>query len=281
MGESKKISEEILVDFLDCPCKVFQPMKNEEVLMKAYVEAQSRGKREGFVPVLVCCDDIENLLESLIWNSDGKQYNHEEYQFDRTVVRAFREELCKKELPDGKAVLEKWKKGLKEYIEEQDWDDEDEYEDDDEYDEDEYEDNDEYDDDDEYDEDDYINTSLCAYHSYTSDKTTTVILAEIPVVHPWEIFAWLPFGGWNECPDAEDMMAISKYWYETYGAVPATVSHDVLEYMLSEPVNKEDTKNLAWDMVAFCSDVISQGDIDIKIFADSLTESTVWFFWWD
>ena len=34
MGESKKISEEILVDFLDCPCKVFQPMKNEEVLMK-------------------------------------------------------------------------------------------------------------------------------------------------------------------------------------------------------------------------------------------------------
>ena len=28
-----------------------------------------------------------------------------------------------------------------------------------------------------------------------------LVLAEIPVSRPWEIFAWLPFGGWNECPD--------------------------------------------------------------------------------
>ncbi|MCI8718703.1 MAG: DUF4253 domain-containing protein [Lachnospiraceae bacterium] len=77
------------------------------------------------------------------------------------------------------------------------------------------------------------------------------------------------------------MMTISKYWYETYGAVLATISHDVLEYILPEPINKEDTKTLAWDMVAFCSDVVAQGDLDIRIFANSLAESTAWYFWWD
>ncbi len=27
--------------------------------------------------------------------------------------------------------------------------------------------------------------------------------------------------GWNECPDPVDMIAVCKYWYEKFGAVPA------------------------------------------------------------
>lgn len=54
-------------------------------------------------------------------------------------------------------------------------------------------------------------------------KETPLYLAEIPTVNPWEVFAWLPFGGWNDCPDSEDMMAVFQYWYEKYGAVPACI----------------------------------------------------------
>ena len=28
---------------------------------------------------------------------------------------------------------------------------------------------------------------------------------------PWEIFAYLPFGNWNECPDTPELMAVAKY----------------------------------------------------------------------
>ena len=51
--------------------------------------------------------------------------------------------------------------------------------------------------------------------------TYPLILAKIPVKNPWEIFAYLPFGNWNDCPDTPDLMAAAKYWFEQYGAVPA------------------------------------------------------------
>jgi hypothetical protein len=29
------------------------------------------------------------------------------------------------------------------------------------------------------------------------NETLDVILAKIPTTHPWEVFAWVPMGGWN------------------------------------------------------------------------------------
>ena len=60
--------------------------------------------------------------------------------------------------------------------------------------------------------------------------TYPLILAKIPVKNPWEIFAYLPFGGWNECPNTPELMAVAKYWFEQHGAVPAAMSHDELEF---------------------------------------------------
>lgn len=314
MSENKKTLEKILVDYLDCPCRIFEPMKDDSVLMEAYTEAAERGKDEGFVPVIVCCNEMENLLETFLWNTNEEQPDDEEYSFDIEAVRAFREEMCKSELPDGKAILKKW--GRNQYEDDYDDDEDDENEDYEDYDEDyddDYdsdEDYDDYDDDDEdYDEgreayenwkreclreiaeeeDDYMmgpdigpDTTFSSYISYDGvNSTATVLLAEIPVANPWEIFAWLPFGGWNECPNTEDLMAVSKYWFEAYGAVPATINHDVLEYMVPEPVSKKKAEKLAWEMMAFCPDTVLQGAGDVEILADELTESTVWYFWWD
>ena len=54
--------------------------------------------------------------------------------------------------------------------------------------------------------------------------------------NPWEIFAYLPFGGWNECPNTPELMAVAKYWAQQHGAVPAAMSHDELEFTLPAPV---------------------------------------------
>ena len=62
--------------------------------------------------------------------------------------------------------------------------------------------------------------------------TYPLILAKIPVKNPWEIFAYLPFGNWNDCPNTPELMAAAKYWFEQYGAVPAAMSHDELEFLL-------------------------------------------------
>ncbi len=110
--------------------------------------------------------------------------------------------------------------------------------------------------------------------------TAPVILACIPVENPWEIYAYLPFGGWNECPDTLELMAVSKYWYETYGAVPAALSHDQLEFYTQETVEREAAKDLALEQYAFCPDRVDQCGEDCSIgeLADCLSKSTIWYF---
>ena len=66
--------------------------------------------------------------------------------------------------------------------------------------------------------------------------TCLLYTSKIPVKNPWEIFAYLPFGNWNECPDTQDLMAVAKYWFEQHGAIPAAMSHDELEVLLPAPV---------------------------------------------
>ena len=63
----------------------------------------------------------------------------------------------------------------------------------------------------------YDNDRFSCYWDSDSHMTYPLILAKIPVKNPWEIFAYLPFGNWNECPDTPDLMAVAKYWFEQHG----------------------------------------------------------------
>ena len=126
--------------------------------------------------------------------------------------------------------------------------------------------------------DDTIKSQMILENSSSAD----LIIAKIPTLNVWEIFAWIPFGGWNECPGAEDMMAVCKYWYQLYKAVPAIISGDTLQMYCFDPVkNKSDALKLAEEQYGFCNDIIDQGMGEIKPLASLLTNSTVWSFWWD
>ena len=109
------------------------------------------------------------------------------------------------------------------------------------------------------------------------------LLLELPVKHPWEIIGYLPMGGWNECPDAEEMIAICKYWYEKYHAVPAAFTHDVMEFYAPDRLNGIDGIEAAKEHYAFCNDRIDQGTRTYKLseLAAGLADSDVWYFWWD
>ena len=80
------------------------------------------------------------------------------------------------------------------------------------------------------------------------------------------------------------MMEVCRYWYEKYGAVPAVVSHDTLEFVIEKPIdNEEQAWELAKEHYAFCPDRVDQGTNTGTIgeVADCLSKSTVWYFWWD
>ena len=249
MRGQSTIEEQVeqLKEYLGCPCTYFPSAKDDSSIMEAYYQAQARGKQEGFVPMLVAVDEL--LLECFELNGE-----------DKSAEQA-RQELLSAPLESGEEFLQQWLKEIKEDLEE--------------------------------DEPGYweqligevsdgegIDRFLSIW-DYGGKQTIPIVLAEIPVKNPWEVFAYLPFGGWNECPANEEHMAVAKYWFEKYGAVPALMTHDVLEYSLPAPVSREKAIEVAWEQFTYCSDIVEQGVGTVGRLADGLAESSCWYFWWD
>ena len=239
---------EQLKEYLGCPCTYFPSAKDDSSIMEAYYQAQARGKQEGFVPMLVAVDEL--LLECFELNGE-----------DKSAEQA-RQELLSAPLESGEEFLQNRLSEYKEDVEEESgyWDQlmgevaggE------------------------------GINRFLSVW-DFNGEQTIPIILAEIPVKNPWEVFAYLPFGGWNECPANEEHMAVAKYWFEKYGAFPALMTHDVLEYVLPDVrgMSKEQALDLALEQYAYCNDIVDQGVETVGRLADGLAKSSYWYFWWD
>ena len=247
------------MEYLDCECTYFPSMKDDDPIMAAYNYAKRDSAQEGFVPVLIKADD-ETLLECLVMNADPKN-DADIHEFDLKAVAEYRKKMLSTPVKDGKAVLEELTGQRKEEAEDDDmdWDEEvlDEM------------------------EGGEPNDRFSSYWDDDTEMTYPLILAKIPVKNPWEIFAYLPFGNWNDCPDIPELMAAAKYWFEQYGAVPAAMSHDELEFLLPVPVPKEKAMDAAVELYGFCPDLDQNEDGSIGSLADALWQSTVWYLWWD
>lgn len=234
---------------LGCPCTYLPPRKDTASIMAAYQEAAERGKREGFTPILLVLDEWDNLAE--MFGNLGQ----------------FQQEMAAVPIEDGKALLHRFETEARAELGE-----------------------------------DLSPEELAEHFSevlggnmsegqeiteflsltdYRGKQTQPVVLAEIPVKNPWDVFAWLPFGGWNECPAPEEHRAAAKYWFEQYGAVPAVMSRDILEYALPAPVPQERAMEAALEQHFFCIDIVEQGVGTVGALAGSLAKSKYWYFWWD
>lgn len=254
---------------LHCPCREFPPMANPAPVITAYQEARSRAGRnspappgilrrlfskpqespapEHFVPVLIAVGDA-SPLEGFEWLGSETPEEH-------------RQKLLSQPVEDGGALLARMAAQNQECAAEEGWD---------------------------WPGEELLGPmeggeavnrflGISDFHG----KTIPLVLAEIPVSHPWEVFACVPFGGWNACPSNAEHMAAAKYWYEKYGAVPAVITRDVLEYDLPAPVKREEAMALALEQYAFCPDIVDQGCASVGCLADTLAKSTKWYFWWD
>ena len=259
--ESSEVAQAIM-EYLDCECTYFPSMTDDDPIMSAYNYAKRESVKEGFVPVLIKADD-EILWECLIMNSDPDSDGEDDFAFDPDKVAEYRKKMLSAPVENSKAVLEEMIGQRKEEAEDDDMD---------------------------WDEEilgemegGYDNRRFSSYWNSDNDMTYPLILAKIPVKNPWELFAWLPFGNWNECPDTPELMAVAKYWFEQHGAVPAAMSHDELEFLLPAPVSQEKAMEVAAEQYGFCPDIVDQEQDDPTVgnLADVLRQSTVWYFWWD
>lgn len=248
-------------NYLACPCQYFAPMLDDDPIMEAFNAARQQGENEGYLPVLIPVDD--SLWECMIINSDPESDGKENYSFQPRNVAAYRREMCAEDLENAQAQLEELLQSKCADLEQQgiQWNEEVLGE---------------------VSEGEEIDRFL-SYWNYDAERTMPMLLAKIPVEKVWQVFAYLPFGGWNGCPDTPVLMAAAKLWFEQYGAVPAVISHDSLEFVVPKPVDKAKALQLAQQQYALCTEIVDQGTEDgtIGTLADTLSQSTCWYFWWE
>ena len=100
--------------------------------------------------------------------------------------------------------------------------------------------------------------------------------------HPYEVVAYLPFGGWNECPPPELHVAVLREWRDQHKAQPVCITGDVLEcFVVRPPQTQADALRLAAEQWVYCDDIVAQGTQSVRRLAANLWQAKTWFFWWD
>ena len=108
-----------------------------------------------------------------------------------------------------------------------------------------------------------------------------VILVKVPTTKPYEVLAYFGMGGYNECPFPAEQVAVAKYWYEKYGAVPAAITYDEIEFYVERPVlTFEEAKKLAIEQYAFCYGLLWECYDTLDELASAIYKNVHWYFWW-
>lgn len=120
------------------------------------------------------------------------------------------------------------------------------------------------------------------YDLLSGEAVGQLRVALVPTRFPWEVPAYLFFGGWNACPNPEDQVAIQRAWHSRYGAELVAMSSDTLEFTVSRPpVDEEAALSLAQEQYLFCDDIVEQGVLSIDNLRQALQNAPFWYFWWD
>ncbi|MFJ5718205.1 DUF4253 domain-containing protein [Neobacillus sp. NPDC093127] len=216
--------------------------KDVKGVMTKYHQALIEGKKDGYTPLIIIPSEM--MLE-IVNTEEDKEYSND----NRETIIAKAEDIDVKEL---------LKRLLVEVLPMEDEED--------------------YDITGEFSAEEQANFFL----SIVDAINEKLILAKIPTDKPWEVAAWVPMGGFNECPLPEEQVAVFKYWYEKYGATPALITPDVWELFVGNPPKtQEESELLAWEQFGFCADIVWQGVGTVNALAGTLINSSVWYFWWD
>ena len=220
---------------------------------KKYLEIYKEGKEKNFTPVFLVLDDI--LLEKFELDMEDEETNNIMDVVNLNLEKSKNInvlELLKKIQVEN---MEDIKENIDEYFAEKSY---------------------KFDDSEKYD------LELSSLFDYNGDFKDNVILVKVPTKNPYEVLGYSGMGGFNDCPLSEEQIVIAKYWYEKYGAVPAVVTYDEIEFYVENPVQTlEEAKNLAVEHYIFCYDIVAQCYGTFEKLVDALYKNIQWYFWWD
>src|SRR5262249_4373977 len=120
---------------------------------------------------------------------------------------------------------------------------------------------------------------IVAHRTHHGHVKPSVFIGLLMLDAPWEAFAWLLWGGWNACPFPVEHCAVHRYWQERYGAEVVSITHDIVQCVVSRPpTDRRAALMLAEEQYYYCADIVQQGTNTIEALAASLLNSHYWYF---
>ena len=220
--------------------------KNYKEIERKYLASYKEGKEKGFTPVFLVLDDV--LLEKFELDMEDENTDN--------IMDIVKSNLEKYKNINAVEFLKKSQdENTEDYFTEKDY---------------------------KFDNKEKYNLELSTLFDYEGNFKDNVILVKVPIKNPYEVLGYFGMGGYNDCPLPAEQIAVAKYWYEKYGAVPAVITYDEIEFYVEKPVQTfEEAKKLAVEHYAFCYDIVDQCYGTFKKLADGLYKNIQWYFWWD
>lgn len=99
-----------------------------------------------------------------------------------------------------------------------------------------------------------------------------------PTAVPWEVFAYSPFGGWNECPWPDEQLAMLKHWHAVCGAEVVSVREDWYDLFIPRLPR---TRHQAIGLLSthFGEDPVFRVSEGADVL-EALSQAHHWHFWW-
>lgn len=113
-----------------------------------------------------------------------------------------------------------------------------------------------------------------------------VRIALLPATDGPSALAWLPIGGWIDCPAVEHHIAALRSLRDRYGAELIACAYDGLDLGINlrlarRPTDPQEGLALARELAVYCPDSVDHGEGTLFEFAAVLMASEWWTFWWD
>ena len=243
---------DLFADKIKCDYEKVNEDSGITEVVKRYFELLEEGKKEGFIPIFVEVKDY--------FNEEFPEF--EEYKRTRDeILENYKKVDC----------IQWFKERKQEYIENEYLDEEYEFSDDSAY--------------------------LDYFKNFNKDKTLylnsifdietgkireNVGLFKVPTDKVYEIPGWFLFGGFNECPLPEEIIAISKYWYEKYDARIVAITDSEIEFYLEKfPKTQKEAEELAIEQFLVSEDLVFQIYDELEELSKELYKAKNWYFWWD
>ena len=227
--------------------------KDYKEIEKKYLASYKEGKEKGFTPVFLVLDDV--LLEKFELDMEDKDTDN--------IMDIVKSNLKKYKNINAVKFLEKFqgqntddlKENIDEYFSEIDY---------------------------KFDNREKYNLELSTLFDFDRNFKDNVILVKVPTKNPYEVLGYFGMGGYNDCPLPAEQIAVAKCWYEKYGAAPAVITYDEIEFYVERLVQTlEEAKKLAVQHYAFCYDIVEQCYGTFERLVDGLYKNIQWYFWWD